>query len=182
MLHSFSGIFPILYKNSYVADSADIIGAVTMEEYSSVWYNCTIRGDVNSIRIGKYSNVQDNSVIHVTEDYPTIIGDYVTIGHNAIIHGVTVEDHCLIGMGAIVLEGTIIGRGSIIAAGAVVKKGEIIPPNSLVAGVPAKVIKTIPEDIKKIHAQAIKYKSLWAERYGILPDNDGEKYDGEEIV
>jgi carbonic anhydrase/acetyltransferase-like protein (isoleucine patch superfamily) len=137
---------------------------------------------VNRIEIGRYSNVQDNSVVHVADDYPCIIGDFVTVGHNAILHGCTVEDHCLIGMGAIVLTGAVIGKGSIIAAGALVREKQVIPPNSLVVGVPSKVIKSIPEDWDSIHAQALKYKTLWTERYGLLPNAGGERYHGEKIV
>lgn len=182
MIKEFEGVLPKIDKKTYIADGAQIIGAVTMEEYCSVWYNTVVRGDVNSIKIGKYTNIQDNSVVHVADDYPTIIGDYVTVGHGAIIHGCKIEDHCLIGMGAILMDGSIIGRGSIIAAGALVKENQIIPPFSMVVGVPAKIIKTIPEKTESIHAQALKYKTLWSKRYGIMPDASGETYNGYEII
>jgi len=182
MIKEFEGIMPTLHKKSYIADGAHVIGAVTMEEYSSVWYNTVVRGDVNSIVIGKYSNVQDNSVVHVSDTHKTVIGDYVTIGHGAIVHGCIIEDHCLIGMGAIIMDGAVIGRGSIIAAGALVKANEVIPPFSMAAGLPAKVVKTLPENTDKTHAQAVKYKMVWTKRYGIMPDADGEIYGGEEIV
>ncbi|MFZ5969154.1 MAG: gamma carbonic anhydrase family protein [Bacillota bacterium] len=181
-MKEFEGILPTLDEKTYIADGAIVIGAVKMKEFSSIWFNTVVRGDVNSIEIGRYSNVQDNSVVHVADDFPTIIGDYVTVGHNAIIHGCTIEEHCLIGMGATVLNGAIVGKGSIVAAGALVRENQIIPPYSLVVGVPGKVVKTLPENIDSIHAQALKYKTLWTERYKILPDAGGERYQGEKIV
>ncbi|WP_326910224.1 gamma carbonic anhydrase family protein [Sedimentibacter sp. MB31-C6] len=182
MIKEFQGVFPEIDKRAYIADGAQVIGAVTLEEYCSIWYNTVIRGDVNSIKIGKYTNIQDNSVVHVEGDNPTIIGDYVTVGHGAIIHGCVIEDHCLIGMGSVILNGAVIGRGSIIAAGAVVKENAIIPPFSMVVGIPGKVIKTIPEKIDNIHAQAVKYKTLWTKQYGILPNAGGEIYNNEDII
>ena len=181
-MKEFEGVSPTVDAKTFIADGARIIGAVTMKEFSSLWFNTVARGDVCHIEIGRYSNVQDNSVVHVADDYPTIIGDFVTVGHNAILHGCVVEEHCLIGMGAIVLTGAVVGKGSIIAAGAVVREKQIIPPHSLVVGIPAKVIKSIPEDWDSIHAQALKYKTLWTERYGLLPDAGGERYHGEKIV
>lgn len=178
----FEGISPTLHEKSYVAEGSNVVGDVTLGEYSSIWYNCSLRGDVNKIVIGRYSNVQDNSVVHVSDTHPTYIGDFVTIGHGAVVHACTIEDHVLVGMGAVVLDGVDVGRGSIIAAGAIVTSGTKVPPFSLVAGVPGKVIKQLPEDIASTHAQAVKYKTLWCERYGLLPDNDGEKYHGEKIV
>ena len=182
MIKEFAGIMPTIHEKTYIADGSYVIGAVTMEEYSSLWYNCVARGDVNSIKIGKYTNIQDGSVVHVADDCSTVIGDYVTVGHSAIVHGCTIEDHCLIGMGAIVMNNAVIGRGSIVAAGAVVKENQIVPPFSLVAGVPAKIVRTIPDDIEKIHSQAVKYKTLWSEKYGIMPDAGGEAYNGEKII
>jgi carbonic anhydrase/acetyltransferase-like protein (isoleucine patch superfamily) len=156
---------------------------VEMKEYSSVWPNVTVRGDVNRIEIGRYTNIQDNAVLHVADKYACVVGDFVTVGHSALLHACTVEDHCLIGMHATVLDGAVVGRGSIVAAGAVVTKGTIIPPFSLVAGIPAKVIKTLDEsNLDNIHAQAVKYKDLWTRRYGLLPDGGGETYNGEQIV
>ncbi len=178
----FEGKKPNLHENVYVAEGARVVGDVTMGEYSSVWYNCVVRADVNKVVMGRYVNIQDGSVVHEADDHPTIIGDFVTVGHSATVHACTIEDHCLIGMGSTVLDGAVIGRGSIIAAGALVTPGTKVPPFSLVAGVPGKVVKKLSEDLSAIHAQAIKYKTLWCERYGLLPDNDGEKYRGERIV
>lgn len=182
MMQDFEGCSPDVDKKTFIADGAQVIGAVKMKEFSSIWFNAVVRGDVNRIEIGCYSNVQDNSVVHVADTLPTIIGDYVTIGHNAIVHGCTIENHCLIGMGAILLNGSVIGTGSIVGAGAVVRENQVIPPYSLVVGVPGKIVKSTSGDAEKIRAQAIKYKTLWTERYKILPDADGERYYGEEIV
>ncbi|MDR3591332.1 MAG: gamma carbonic anhydrase family protein [Negativicutes bacterium] len=182
MLFDFEGNRPQVAEKAHIADGAKIIGKVTMKEFSSVWYNAVLRGDVNRIEIGRYSNVQDNSVVHVTDDYAAIIGDFVTVAHGAVLHGCTVEDHCLIGMGAVVLSGAVIGQGSIVAAGALVREKQVVPPHSLVVGVPAKVVKEIPEERDAIHAQAVKYKTLWTKRYGLCPDAGGEEYHGEKIV
>ena len=182
LIKEFQGILPDVHSKTYIAEGGQVIGKVKMKEFSSIWYNTIVRGDVNRIEIGRYSNVQDNSVVHVADEYPTIIGDYVTIGHGAILHGCKVEEHCLIGMGAVLLNGVEVGKGSIIAAGAVVKEGTKIPSYSLAVGVPARVVKTLPEKISSIHAQALKYKTLWTEDYGVLPNAGGEKYHGEEII
>jgi carbonic anhydrase/acetyltransferase-like protein (isoleucine patch superfamily) len=182
MIIEFEGAKPKVHKKTFVAEGAHVIGYVTMEEYSSIWNNAVIRGDVNEIKIGRYTNIQDNSVVHVADDFSTTIGDFVTVGHRAIVHGCKIEDHCMIGMGAIVMDGAIVGRGSIVGAGCVVKENAVIPPFSLVVGIPGKIIRTLPEDTDKLHAQAVKYKTLWSERYGVMPDCGGEKYNGEEII
>ena len=121
-------------------------------------------------------------MLHVSDTHACIVGDYVTVGHCALLHACTVEDHCLIGMHSTVLDGAVIGKGSIVAAGAVVTKNTIVPPYSLVAGVPAKVIKQLPENTDATHAQAVKYENLWTRRYNELPDGGGEEYHGEKIV
>ena len=131
MLKPFIGKTPQVDDSNFIAENATVIGDVTLGEGASIWYQCTVRGDVNWIRIGTASNVQDNSVIHVThETAPTDIGDYVTIGHGAIIHGCTIEDTVLIGMGATVMDHAVIGRHSIVGAGALVVKGTEVPPRS----------------------------------------------------
>lgn len=182
MIKEFEGESPDIDEKAFIAEGGKVIGKVKLNEFSSVWHNAVIRGDVNSIEIGKYSNIQDNSVVHVADDHPTLIGDFVTVGHGAVIHGCNIEDCCLIGINAVILDGAVVGKGSIVAAGAVVKGGEIIPPHSLVVGVPAKVVKNIPHKIDAIYAQSLKYKTTWTERYGVLPDAGGEVYSGEEII
>jgi len=157
---------PIVGKDVYVADSADVIGEVELSDDSSIWFNVVLRGDVEKIVIGKCSNVQDGTVIHTTLDkYPTIIGDYVTIGHNAMLHGCTIKDNVLIGIGAIVLDNSVVGENSIVAAGTLVPPGKEFPPNSLLMGSPAKVAKTLSEeDIKGIRDYAdryYKYKEMY---------------------
>lgn len=134
---------PELNQPAFIAASADIIGRVVLGEDSSVWYNTTLRGDFADISIGRGSNVQDNSCLHVGDEVPCHLGDYVTVGHSVTLHACTVEDKCLIGMGATVLDGAVIGRGSIVGANALVTKNTIIPPHSLVLGAPAKVVKTL---------------------------------------
>jgi len=135
----------------YVDLSAQLIGDVELGENASVWMNAVLRGDVNSIRVGANSNVQDCAVLHgMREVYPVLVGDWVTIGHNATVHGCVVEDAVLIGMGATILNDVRIGEGSIVAAGAVIAEHTIIPPNSLVAGVPGKVRRTLGEEDRKM--------------------------------
>ena len=177
----FNGKIPQIDPNAFVAPQVFLSGDVRIGKYASVWPGVVARGDVNYISIGECTNVQDLVCLHVADDDPCIIGDYVTIGHCACIHACTIEDHVLIGMHATVLTGAKIRRGSIIAAGALVLVNQVIPPNSLVVGVPAKVIKTI-DRVKNIHAQALKYKCEWAIGYGVKPDIDGELYHGEPIV
>jgi carbonic anhydrase/acetyltransferase-like protein (isoleucine patch superfamily) len=134
---------PMIHPTAFVAPGASIIGHVTLEEESSVWYQTVLRGDINRIHIGPRSNVQDGTVIHLADDYPTLVGELVTIGHKALLHACTIQDEVLIGMGAIVLDGAEIGARSIIGAGAMVTKGKKIPPGSLVLGSPGKVVKQL---------------------------------------
>ncbi len=146
MIHKFNGMTPDIKKANFVAASADIIGDVTAEENSSIWYNCTLRGDIAPITIGKNSNVQDNTVIHVGHDVPTIIGDNVTIGHRVLLHGCIIEEGCLIGMGAIILDNSVIGKESIVGAGALITMGKKFPPRSLILGSPARAIRTLTDE------------------------------------
>jgi carbonic anhydrase/acetyltransferase-like protein (isoleucine patch superfamily) len=144
MIRTFQGIKPVISAGCYIDPSAQIIGDVTLGEQSSVWMNAVLRGDVNAIRIGARSNVQDCAVLHGMRNlYPVIVGEMVTIGHNATVHGCVLEDAVLIGIGATVLNDARIGEGSIIAAGAVIPEHMVIPPNSLVAGVPGKIRRTL---------------------------------------
>jgi carbonic anhydrase/acetyltransferase-like protein (isoleucine patch superfamily) len=159
MIRAFLGAEPQFDDTNYIAETAVVIGDVTLGPQASVWHHVTIRGDVNWIRIGRASNVQDNTVVHVTHGTaPTNIGDYVTIGHGAIIHGCTIEDNVLIGMGATVMDHAVIGRESIVGARALVTQGVEIPPRSLVLGQPAKVVRELTdEEVATIRPYADNY-------------------------
>jgi carbonic anhydrase/acetyltransferase-like protein (isoleucine patch superfamily) len=159
MLRPYRGRHPQVHPSAFIDDSAQVIGDVEIGEESSVWMCVVIRGDVHRIRIGRRSNVQDGTIIHVMKDtHPTIIGDEVTIGHAAVIHGCTIEDRCLIGMGAIVLNGARVGTGSIIAAGTLLPENANIPPRSLVMGSPGKVRRSLEdEDLAEIQMYASRY-------------------------
>ena len=149
---------PEIDPGAFVAASADVIGRVSLQQESSVWYHATLRGDINRIVIGPRSNVQDNAVIHLSDDFGCHVGELVTVGHSAILHACTVKDEVLVGMGAIVLDGAEIGERSIIGAGALVTGGTVIPPGSLVLGSPAKVIRTLPQkDQAEVKTWALKY-------------------------
>lgn len=164
-IESFSDTVPSLNHPAFVAQSADLIGAVTLAEGSSVWYNTTLRADYAPIIIGRNSNVQDNCCIHVDRNLPCTLGENVTVGHSVTLHACTVEDDCLIGMGAVVLDGAVVGRGSIVGAHALVTKNTVIPPNSLVLGSPAKVVKPLPDTIAADNrSHAAEYRQL-AEQY-----------------
>ena len=139
MIRSHKGITPQVPETAYVADSAQLIGDVVLGEHSSIWMNAVLRGDVHEIRVGHYSNIQDGSVLHgMKEQYGVYVGDYVTVGHNVILHGCKIEDRCLIGMGSIILNGAVISRGSIIAAGTLIPEKTVVEPNSLWMGSPGK--------------------------------------------
>jgi carbonic anhydrase/acetyltransferase-like protein (isoleucine patch superfamily) len=150
---------PLVHPSVFIDDSAQVIGDVEIGEESSVWMQVVIRGDVHRIRIGRRSNVQDGTIVHVMKDtHPTTIGDDVTIGHAAIVHGCTIEDRCLIGMGATLLNGVHVGRESIIGAGALVVEGTVIPPRSLVLGSPARIKRTLSDpDVAEIQMFADRY-------------------------
>jgi carbonic anhydrase/acetyltransferase-like protein (isoleucine patch superfamily) len=137
MIRSYKGVTPQFPDTCYVDDSAQLIGDVILGEHSSIWMNAVLRGDVHQIRVGHYSNIQDNCVLHgMKEQYGVYVGDYVTVGHNAILHGCTIEARCLIGMGSIILNGAVVGSGSIIAAGTLLPEKTIVEPNSLWMGSP----------------------------------------------
>ncbi len=138
-LLTFDGETPAVHDSAFVAPTATLIGRATLGANSSAFYGVVIRADTNSISVGSGSNLQDNVVLHADPGFPTSVGDNVSVGHGAVIHGCTVEDDCLVGMSATILNGAVIGVGSLVAGGAVVLEGTIVPPGSLVAGVPAKV-------------------------------------------
>lgn len=136
---------PVLGTGVYIARTAVVLGDVALGDHSSVWYNAVVRGDINRIVVGHHSNIQDNAVVHLSEDLPCLLGSYVTIGHSAIVHACTVGDECLIGMGATILDGAIIGEQSIVGANSLVTQGMQVPPGSLMLGSPAKVVRTLGE-------------------------------------
>jgi carbonic anhydrase/acetyltransferase-like protein (isoleucine patch superfamily) len=159
MLRPYRGILPRVHPTAYIDASAQVIGDVEIGEESSVWMCVVIRGDVHHIRIGRRSNVQDGTIVHVMKDtHPTVIGDNVTIGHQAMIHGCTIEERCLIGMGAILLNGVTVGAGSIVAAGTLLPEGTQVPERSLVMGSPGKVRRTLSDaDLDEIQMYADRY-------------------------
>jgi carbonic anhydrase/acetyltransferase-like protein (isoleucine patch superfamily) len=159
MIRSYKGITPTIPDTCYVDESAQVIGDVTIGEHSSIWMNAVVRGDVNRIRIGANTNIQDNSVLHgMLNQWPVEIGDYVTIGHSVTLHGCVVEDRCLIGMGVIVLNGARIGAGAILAAGTLIPENTVVEPSSLWMGVPGRFRKQLGEDdLKKILKYAENY-------------------------
>ena len=159
MIKSFKGEFPRIGHDVYVDDSARVIGDVIIGEESSIWFNAVVRGDVNYIRIGNRTNIQDGSVLHVTKGtHPLVIGNEVTVGHSVTLHGCTIKDRCLIGMGAIVLDGAEVGEDSIVGAGALVKEGMRVEPRTLVVGVPAKVARRLSdEEVERIKRSAANY-------------------------
>ena len=149
---------PKLGKGVFIARTATVIGDVKLGEHSSVWYGAVLRGDINRIVVGHHSNVQDNAVLHLADDYPCILGNWVTVGHGAIVHACKVGDECLVGMGAVILDGAVIGKQSIIGAKALVTQGTKIPPGSLVLGAPAKVVRKL----SKKERAGLKW---WAQKY-----------------
>jgi len=147
MIRPYKGMVPQVAPSAFVEASAQLIGDVRVGEDSSVWFNCVIRGDVNHIRIGSSTNVQDGSIIHVASGrFPAIIGDRVTIGHGVILHGCKILDRSLVGIGSIVLDGVTVGEESIIAAGSLVTPGTEVPPRSMVMGSPARVRRQVSEE------------------------------------
>ena len=151
----------MISEHARIAKGAVIVGDVTIGDYSSVWYNAVIRGDVDKIIIGSYSNIQDCCVVHCSKGFPTIIGDYVSIGHGAVIHGCKIEENVLVGMNATILNGAKIGENCIIGANALVTQNKEIPPNSLVLGVPGRVVRELAEEeIKSIRENALRYVKL----------------------
>ena len=159
MLHDYKGNRPKLGERVYVAEGAQIVGDVEIGDDSSVWYNCVVRGDVDIVRIGRYTNIQDGSIGHVRRnECPLILGDYVTVGHGVMLHGCTVESHCLIGMRAILLNHVRVGEYSIVGAGALLTEGTVVPPRSLVLGMPAKVRRDLTDaEIASIDQYARRY-------------------------
>lgn len=149
MIRAFEGRHPVRGENVFIAENAYVIGDVRMADGASIWFNTVLRGDIEPIIIGVDSNVQDGAVVHTDEGYPAQIGDRVTIGHAAVIHGAVVQDDALIGMGATLLSGSTVGEGAVVAAGALVPEGATIPPGVLAMGVPARVLRPLTDEEKR---------------------------------
>jgi len=149
---------PRLGKNVFIAKTATVIGDVTLGAHSSVWYGAVLRGDINRIVIGHHSNVQDNAVLHLADKFACVLGNWVTVGHSAVVHACKVGDEVLVGMGAVILDGAIIGKQSIVGAKALVTQGTKIPPGSLVLGAPAKVVRKLTKEERA----GLKW---WAQKY-----------------
>jgi carbonic anhydrase/acetyltransferase-like protein (isoleucine patch superfamily) len=160
-LYAFAGDTPAVHESAFVAPTASIIGNATLARDASAFYGVTVRADTAAITVGAGSNLQDNVVLHADPGFPCSVGAGVSVGHAAVVHGCTVEDHCLIGMGATILNGAVIGTGSLVAAGAVVLEGTVVPPRSLVAGVPAKVRRELTDDeFDGVRQNAARYVEL----------------------
>ncbi|HEY8731185.1 MAG TPA: gamma carbonic anhydrase family protein [Candidatus Limnocylindria bacterium] len=162
-LYAFKGKTPQVHPTAFVAPTAVLIGDVTLHEHASVWFGAVLRGDMDRIEIGARSNVQDNTTIHTDEGEPTIVGEDVTIGHNALVHSSVIHDHVLIGQASVLVGGCVIGAGTIVGAGAVVREKMTVPPRSLVVGIPAQVVReTRPEDERWTVRAALHYVELGA--------------------
>ena len=167
LIKSVRGFTPEIGKNCFLADNATLIGDVKLGDDCSVWFNTVLRGDGNSIRIGNGGNIQDGSVLHTLYEKSTIeIGDHVSVGHNVTIHGATIKDYALIGMGAVILDHAVVGEGSIVAAGALVLSHTVIEPGSIWAGVPAKFVKKVdPEQARELNRKIAHNYLMYAEWY-----------------
>lgn len=161
MIQTFHGRVPDLHPRARAADNATFVGDVTVAEGASIWYTAVLRGDEAPISIGANTNIQDGAILHCDHHTPTTVGREVTVGHKCILHGCTVEDTCIIGMGAILMNGCVIGTGSLVAAGALVTQNTIVPPGSLVVGVPAKVVRPLrPDETAGLSRSAENYRML----------------------
>jgi carbonic anhydrase/acetyltransferase-like protein (isoleucine patch superfamily) len=164
MIHAFEGHEPEIAAGVFVAWNAEVLGSVSLAEGSSVWFGSTLRGDIGQIRVGRLSNIQDNCALHVTQEHPCLLGERVTVGHGAILHGCTIGDGSLIGMGAVVLDGAEIGEGCIVGAGSLVTQGKRFPPHSLIMGSPAKVSRELSaEEVSGLREHAGRY-AIFAKR------------------
>jgi len=169
MILNFKDKQPHIDPSCFIAPSSDVIGDVVLGQFSSVWFNATVRGDVAPIRIGMGSNIQDNTVVHVTSGIPTSIGDHVTIGHGVIIHSCTIGNGCLIGMGSTILDGAILAEETLVGAGSLIPPGKTYPARSLVMGSPAKFIRALTEkEIEEIQDNARHYEQASAEYKAML--------------
>lgn len=172
-IYKFNSISPTISSDTFIAPSSDIIGKVWIGKKSSVWFRTVVRGDVQEIHIGESTNIQDLSMLHVTEDLPLIIGNGVSIGHSVTLHACTIEDNCLIGMGAIILDGAVIGANSLVAAGSLVPPGKSYPPGSFIMGSPAVVRRELNRDELELYGEHFKSYERYSEQY--LDRNSFEK-------
>ncbi len=171
MIYELDGIAPIIDDTAWVADDVNLIGKVTLAAKSSVWFGSTLRGDNEMLTLGEGSNIQENSVLHTDMGYPLTIGKNCTIGHKVMLHGCTIGDNTLIGMGAMVMNGAVVGKNCLIGAGALITEGKVIPDGSLVMGAPGKIIRTLTDEaIEGLTRSALSYQKN-AERYrrGLKP-------------
>jgi len=161
MIHSFEGERPDTARAAFVAWNAEVLGRVTLGEGASVWFGAVLRGDIDAIRVGAGSNVQDGAVLHVDAGMPCVLGDHVTVGHGAVVHACAVGDRCLVGMGAVILDRAVIGEDSIVGAGALVTQGKAFPPRSMILGSPAKLVRPLTdEEVAGLRAHAEAYVAL----------------------
>ena len=165
MILTLAGRTPRIAGSAYIAPSADIIGSVDVGENSSVWFQCVLRGDIEPIRVGAHSNIQDGTIIHTMMGAPVSVGDGVTVGHRVVLHGCTVAHHSLIGMGAVLLNHVRVGEGSIVAAGALVAENTVLPPRSLYMGVPAKLRREVTEEEEALIRMHAEHYLEYKERY-----------------
>lgn len=166
MIRPYKGTWPTLGDRVYVDVSAQVIGDVVLGDHASIWMNAVVRGDVNSIRIGAYTSIQDNCVVHVQKDtHPTHIADHVTVGHSVTLHGCRVDAYCLIGMGASILNGAHVGEECIVAAGALLPEGMVVPPRSLVMGLPAKVRRAVTDEERALLRRSAQNYHEYKESY-----------------
>ncbi|MCS2609814.1 gamma carbonic anhydrase family protein [Halomonas dongshanensis] len=157
-IYQYDDARPQIGEDVYVAETADVIGRVVLKDRASVWYQAVLRGDSDPLEVGEESNIQDGAVLHADPGFPLKVGRGVTVGHQAMLHGCTVEDGCLIGIQAVVLNGAVIGKNSLVGAGALVKEGATFPPNSLIVGSPARVVRTLSEEaVGKLKLNAQSY-------------------------
>ena len=156
MISAYKGVPPLIHEKAFFAEGAVVIGNVEIKENASLWYGTVVRGDIEAIVVGENTNIQDNCTLHTEYDWPLVIGRNVSVGHNAVVHGCTIEDDCLIGIGAIVLNGAHVKKGSVVAAGAVVRERQIVGPFQMVAGAPAKVKRELDEETLKPFLQPAK--------------------------
>jgi len=158
MIAKFNGISPVIENPAFIADNAVITGNVFIKEDANIWYGAVLRGDIEPITVGSGSNIQDLCILHTSEGTPCTVGDNVTVGHGVILHGCTVEEHCLIGMGATILDGAVIGKESIVGACALVTKGKVFPPRSMIMGSPAKVVRQLTDsEVAGLHEHPKHY-------------------------